>query len=108
MRSFTKSLVTLLLLFVAASMSAQTLKVLDPNGERDWSKQADGEYPYYFDNGWLPEGASKDVINGALHIENTTATEQNYQLQLFILDWFNTTEGEDYVIRNFFIQIRGI
>ena len=99
MRTFTKSLLTFLLLLVVGSLSAQSLILLDPNGERDWSKQADGEYPYYFDNGWLPEGASKDVINGALHIENTTATEQNYQLQLFILDWFNTTEGEDYVIR---------
>ena len=46
MRTFTKSLVTLLLLLVVGSLSAQTLKVLDPNGERDWTKQADGDYPY--------------------------------------------------------------
>ena len=32
MRTFTKSLVTLLLLFVAGSISAQSLKVLNPNG----------------------------------------------------------------------------
>lgn len=99
MRTFTKSLVTLLLLFVAASMSAQTLKVLDPNGERDWSKQADGDYPYYFDDGWLPSGALKEVVNGTLHIYNPEAQGSHSNLQLFVLDWFNTTQDEDYVIR---------
>ena len=99
MRSFTKSLVTLLLLFVAGSMSAQTLKVLDPNGERDWSKQADGDYPYYFDEGWLPSGALKEVVNGTLHIYNPEAQGSHSNLQLFVLDWFNTTQDEDYVIR---------
>lgn len=99
MRTFTKSLVTLLLLLVVGSLSAQTLKVLDPNGERDWSKQADGDYPYYFDNGWIPADAVKEVVNGALHLYNPEPQGSNSSFQLFLLDWFNTTEGEDYVIR---------
>ena len=99
MRTFTKSLVTLLLLFVAGSISAQSLKVLNPNGERDWSQQTDGDYPYYFADGWFPAGAYKEVVDGALHIYNEEAQGQNYQLQLFILDWFNLTQGENYVIR---------
>ena len=84
---------------MAGSISAQSLKVLNPNGERDWSQQTDGDYPYYFADGWFPAGAYKEVVDGALHIYNEEAQGQNYQLQLFILDWFNLTQGEDYVIR---------
>ena len=99
MRTFTKSLVTLLLLLVVGSLSAQTLKVLDPNGERDWSKQADGDYPYYFDDGWIPTDALKEVVNGALHLYNPEVQGSHSSFQLFVLDWFNTTQDEDYVIR---------
>ena len=99
MRTFTKSLVTLLLLLVVGSLSAQTLKVLDPNGERDWTKQADGDYPYYFDDGWIPTDALKEVVNGALHLYNPEVQSSHDKFQLFVLDWFNTTQDEDYVIR---------
>ena len=98
MRTFTKSLVTLLLLLVVGSLSAQTLKVLDPNGERDWTKQADGDYPYYFDDGWIPTDALKEVVNGALHLYNPEVQSSHDKFQLFVLDWFNTTQDEDYVI----------
>lgn len=104
MRTFTKSLVTLLLLFVAGSLSAQTLKVLL---ERDYSQAT--EYPYYWmgdrvdDNPDQPNfcggTATVEVVDGALRIENTQVQSNNHDLQPFVLDWFNTTEGEDYVIR---------
>ncbi|WP_288281027.1 hypothetical protein [uncultured Prevotella sp.] len=104
MRTFTKSLVTLLLLFVAGSMSAQSLKVIL---ERDYSTT--DSYPYYWmgdkvdDNPDQPNfcggTATVEVVDGALRIENTQVQSNNYDLQPFVLDWFNTTEGEDYVIR---------
>jgi len=43
--------------------------------------------------------ATVEVVDGALKIENTVTQTNNWDLQPFILDWFNTTEGEDYVIR---------
>lgn len=105
MRTFTKSFLTLLLLCTAGAVNAQSLKVLDPNGERDWSQQADGDYPYY----WMGDAddqpnfcggtATVQVIDGALRIENTQEQAYEYDLQPFILDWFNTTQGEEYVIR---------
>ena len=104
MRTFTKSLVTLLLLFVAGSISAQSLKVLL---EQDYTKLTD--YPYYWmgdrenDNPVQPNfcggTATVEVVDGALRIENTQVQNNNYDLQPFVLDWFNTTQGEDYVIR---------
>lgn len=97
MRTITKSLVTLLLLFVAGSLSAQTLRVIEPNGERDWSKITEDNY--YFDSNWFPADAYKEVIDGALHIHNSEAQGSNDKLQCFILDNFNTTQDEDYVIR---------
>ena len=97
MRTFTKSLVTLLLLLVVGSLSAQTLKVIEPNGERDWSKITEDNY--YFDSNWFPTGALKELADGALHIYNPEAQGSNSSLQFFILDNFNTTENEDYVIR---------
>ena len=104
MRTFTKSLVTLLLLFVAGSISAQSLKVLL---EQDYTKLTD--YPYYWmgdreDNNPVQPNfcggtATVEVVDGALRIENTQVQNNNYDLQPFVLDWFNTTQGEDYVIR---------
>jgi hypothetical protein len=38
-------------------------------------------------------------VDGALRIENTQEQGNNWDLQPFVLDWFNTVEGEDYVIR---------
>lgn len=104
MRSFTKSLVTLLLLFVAGSISAQSLKVIL---ERDYSTT--DSYPYY----WMGDREGDDpkqpffcngtavveITDGALRIANNEVQANNYDLQPFVLDWFNTTEGEDYVIR---------
>ncbi len=104
MRSFTKSLVTLLLLFVAGSISAQSLKVIL---ERDYSTT--DSYPYY----WMGDKEGDDpkqpffcngtavveITDGALRIANNEVQANNYDLQPFVLDWFNTTEGEDYVIR---------
>ncbi len=100
MRTFTKSLVTLLLLFVAGSISAQSLKVIL---ERDYTTTE--SYPYY----WMGDAddqpnfcggtATVQIVDGALRIENTQVQNNNYDLQPFVLDWFNTTQGEDYVIR---------
>ena len=104
MRTFTKSLVTLLLLFVAGSISAQSLKVIL---ERDYSTT--DSYPYYWmgdkdgDDPLQPffcnQTAVVEIADGALRIANNQVQENNYSLQPFVLDWFNTTEGEDYVIR---------
>lgn len=100
MRTFTKSLVTLLLLFVAGSISAQSLKVIL---EQDYTKAT--EYPYYWmgDSGNQPffcnGTAVVEVVDGALRIANNEVQANNYDLQPFVLDWFNTNEGEDYVIR---------
>ncbi len=104
MRTFTKSLVTLLLLFVAGSMSAQSLKVIL---ERDYSTT--DSYPYYWMGDKDGDAAKQpffcngtavvEITDGALRIANNEVQANNYDLQPFVLDWFNTTEGEDYVIR---------
>ena len=104
MRTFTKSFLTFLLLFVAGALSAQGLKVIL---EQDYSKL--DAYPYYWmgdrvDNNpdqpnFCSGTATVQVTEGALRIENTQEQGNNWDLQPFVLDWFNTTEGEDYVIR---------
>ena len=104
MRTITKSLVTLLLLFVAGSMSAQSLKVIL---ERDYSTT--DSYPYYWMGDKDGDAAKQpffcngtavvEITDGALRIANNEVQANNYDLQPFVLDWFNTTEGEDYVIR---------
>lgn len=104
MRTFTKSLVTLLLLCVAGSLSAQSLKVLY---EQDFSKLTD--YPYY----WMGDREGDDpkqpffcngtavveLTDGALRIANNEVQANNYDLQPFVLDWFNLNQDEEYVIR---------
>ena len=101
MKTFTKSLLTFLLLLVVGTVSAQgSLKLLF---ERDWTTT--DSYPYY----WMGDQddqpnfcsgtATVEVVDGALRIENTQEQEETWSLQPFVLDWFNTTEGEDYVIR---------
>ena len=108
MRTFTKSLLTFLLLLVVGSMAAQSLQVIkeidyaDPR-KADGSK-ADG-YPYYWmgdseNQPYFCDGtATVQIVDGALEISNTEVQSNNYSLQPFILDWFNTTVDEDYVIR---------
>ena len=90
---------------VVGSVSAQTLKVITPNGERDWSTTS--TYPYYWmgdaDNQpYFCSGTATVAIDsevGALVISNTQVQGNNWDLQPFILDWFNIIEGEDYTIR---------
>ena len=54
------------------------------------------EYPYYRLD--PPATGSYDVVDGALVINNTEALEQWWNLQPFILDWFNVQEGYNYDI----------
>ena len=85
-------------------MSAQSLKVLM---ERDYTTT--DSYPYYWmgdrvddnpDQPYFCDGtATVEIIDGALRIENTQMQANRWNLQPFVLDWFNTTEGEDYTIR---------
>ena len=97
MKIFTKSLLTLLLLCVAGVVSAQApkkLTVLSPNGERDWTKQS--SYGYYYDTGWSPNDFTYELAgDDGLHLNNPTSG----QFQLFLLDWANQTQGDDYVVR---------
>ena len=97
MKIFTKSLLTLLLLCVAGVVSAQApkkLTVLSPNGERDWTKQTD--YGYYYDTNWSPSDFTYELAgDDGLHLNNPTSG----QFQLFLLDWANQTQGDDYVVR---------
>lgn len=95
MRIFTKSVLTFLLLCVASVAGAQVFQVLDPNGERDYSKT--DSYPYY--RMGAPEGSSYDVIDGTLQIENTVEQGNNWDLQPFILDWFNPQASEEYIVK---------
>ncbi len=100
MKTFTKSLLTFLLLFVAGTLSAQSLKVIL---EQDYSKL--DAYPYY----WMGDAdnqpffcsgtATVEIAEGALKIGNTQEQANNWDLQPFVLDWFNTTSGEDYTVR---------
>ena len=63
--------------------------------EKDWTTETG--YPYY--NMGVPEGASYDVEDGALVVTNTVKQANIWDLQLFALDWFNVTQGHDYVVR---------
>ena len=101
MRTFTRSLLMFLLLLASGTVSAQDgLQLIL---ERDWTTT--DSYPYY----WMGDQddqpnfcsgtATVEVVDGALRIENTQEQGNNWDLQPFVLDWFNTVEGEDYVIR---------
>jgi len=101
MRTFTRSLLMFLLLLASGTVSAQD--GLQLVLERDWTTT--DSYPYY----WMGDQddqpnfcsgtATVEVVDGALRIENTQEQGNNWDLQPFVLDWFNTVEGEDYVIR---------
>lgn len=101
MRTFTRSLLMFLLLLASGTVSAQG--GLQLVMERDWTTT--DSYPYY----WMGDQddqpnfcsgtATVEVVDGALRIENTQEQGNNWDLQPFVLDWFNTVEGEDYVIR---------
>ena len=90
-----------LLLLASGTVSAQD--GLQLVMERDWTTT--DSYPYY----WMGDQddqpnfcsgtATVEVVDGALRIENTQEQGNNWDLQPFVLDWFNTVEGEDYVIR---------
>ena len=90
-----------LLLLASGTVSAQG--GLQLVMERDWTTT--DSYPYY----WMGDQddqpnfcsgtATVEVVDGALRIENTQEQGNNWDLQPFVLDWFNTVEGEDYVIR---------
>lgn len=100
MKTITRFLLAFLLLLVAGTVSAQSLKVIL---EQDYSKI--DSYPYY----WMGDAnnqpyfcggtAQVEIVDGALRIYNSEVQANNWDLQPFILDWFNTTQGEDYVIR---------
>ncbi len=99
MRTFTKSLLMSLLLLVVGQICAESPKVLM---EMDWSTAT--EYPYY----WLGDGydmpylcnktASVQVVDGALVINNSQEQNNNYDVLTMILDFFGTTEDEEYTI----------
>ncbi|MBR3618633.1 MAG: hypothetical protein IKN44_02645 [Bacteroidaceae bacterium] len=54
-------------------------------------------YPYYR-MGDCNGTASFDVVDGVLVIANTQKQTNNYDLQPFILDWFNLQEGYGYKV----------
>ena len=103
MRIFTKSFLTFLLLCVAGIVNAgqETLIM-----EQDYSTAA--SYPYwwmgdrvdnnpnqpYFCNGT----ATVEIVDGALKIDNTVEQANNWDLQPFILDWFNLKSGNGYKV----------
>ena len=62
--------------------------------EYDFTKAT--SYPFYRLD--APATASYDVEDGALVINNTEALEQWWNVQAFVLDWFNVKEGNDYNI----------
>ena len=101
MRTFTRSLLMFLLLLASGTVSAQDgLQLIL---ERDYTTT--DSYPYYWmgDKDDQPNfcsgSATVEIVDGALRIENTQEQSNNWDLQPFVLDWFNTVEGEDYVIR---------
>ena len=67
----------------------------EPFFAKDWTTET--AYPYY--KMGAPEGSSYDVENGALVIKNEKEQANNWDLQPFIMDWFNLTEGKNYKVR---------
>ena len=55
------------------------------------------EYPYY--RMGEPDGSSFDVVNNTLVIINEKEQGNMWDLQPFILDWFNIQQGADYTVR---------
>ncbi len=108
MKILTRFLTTLLLLFVASILSVyageqtviytvdfenQTLSVLNKTG---WEVTEFSGYPFYRMD--APEGASYDVIDGSLQIQNTI--ERNvWDFQPFIADGLSLKDQYGYIVR---------
>lgn len=63
----------------------------------NYSKMEADEYPYY--RMGEPEGSSFNVVNKTLVITNEKEQANNWDLQPFIIDWFNIKQGGDYTVR---------
>ena len=77
-------------------------EVVIPTPEVEGTKIAEFDYTtaeaYPFFRLDPPATASYDVTGGALVINNTVALEEWWNLQPFVLDWFNVKEGANYNI----------
>ena len=67
----------------------------EPFFAKDWS--AETSYPYY--RMGEPDGSKYDFADGAMFIQNDKEQANNWDLQPFIMDWFNLTEGKVYKVR---------
>ena len=63
----------------------------------NYSKMEADEYPYY--RMAEPDGSSFNVVNKTLVITNEKEQANNWDLQPFIIDWFNIKQGGDYTVR---------
>lgn len=89
-----KKIFTLIALaFVAISANAQQGTKI---AEMDFTTQT--SYPYYRLEPVNAEAGNYDVQGGALVISATAAQENQWDMQPFILDWFNIQEGYNYDI----------
>ena len=62
----------------------------------NYSKMEEDAYPYY--RMGQPDGSSFDVINKTLVITNEKEQGNMWDLQPFILDWFNIVKGASYTV----------
>ena len=67
----------------------------EPYFVKDWA--AETSYPYY--RMGEPDGSKYDFADGAMFITNEKEQANNWDLQPFIMDWFNLTEGKVYKVR---------
>lgn len=67
----------------------------EPFFAKDWA--AETSYPYY--RMGEPDGSKYDFADGAMFITNEKEQANNWDLQPFIMDWFNLTEGKVYKVR---------
>ena len=67
----------------------------EPFFAKDWA--AETSYPYY--RMGEPDGSKYDFADGAMFIQNDKEQANNWDLQPFIMDWFNLTEGKVYKVR---------
>ena len=67
----------------------------EPYFSKDWA--AETSYPYY--RMGEPDGSKYDFADGAMFIQNDKEQTNNWDLQPFIMDWFNLTEGKVYKVR---------
>ena len=110
MKTFTKLFLALVLLCVAGVANAgETLLKLQDYGNMTGSDGNPTEtYPYWWmgdrsdNNPVFPNfcggTATVEVVNGALKIVNNQEQTNNYDLQPFVLDWFNMKKQYEYRI----------